>query len=81
MGLYYQPPLTFLGAQQPLTPRKRTPPSGSAPQNPPLLAVGARAAMIVSTWKVNGAIPLLAVSGVATTAAAPGNVLMGQVCM
>jgi hypothetical protein len=28
MGLYYQPPLTPMGAAQPLTPRKLTPPSG-----------------------------------------------------
>jgi hypothetical protein len=38
VGLYYNPIPPHIGAQQPLTPRKLTPPiSGPAPQNPPLL--------------------------------------------
>src|SRR6185312_3682912 len=38
MGLYYQPPLVNVGSQQPLQQRELIPPSGPAPQNPPIKA-------------------------------------------
>lgn len=52
MGLYYNPIPPHIGAQQPLTPRKLTPPiSGPAPTNPPFPGAQVAQAILVS-WAV-----------------------------
>lgn len=57
MGLYYNPPPPHIGAAQPLEPKKLTPPSGPAANNPPFSG-GARALQeIFNSWFVSA--PLL----------------------
>lgn len=52
MGLYYNPIPPHIGAQQPLTPRKLTPPiSGPTPTNPPFPGAQVAQAVLVS-WAV-----------------------------
>lgn len=52
MGLYYNPIPPHIGAQQPLTPRKLTPPiSGPTPTNPPFPGAQVAQAILVS-WAV-----------------------------
>jgi hypothetical protein len=60
VGIYYNPPPPFMGAQQPLTPEKLVPPiSGPPPTNPPFL--GARIAQaILASWTAVAPMPVMA---------------------
>jgi hypothetical protein len=52
MGIFYQPPLSYFGNQQPLQERELVPPSGPAPQNPPVVGAAfvTALAIISATW-------------------------------
>lgn len=50
MGLYYNPPNPNIGAAQPLEPKKLTPASGPAPQNPPIIGARHRVETPLRSW-------------------------------
>lgn len=57
MGLYYNPNPPHIGAQQPLTQKKLTPPqSGPLPQNPPFNGGAKIAQAILTCWAVAAAV-------------------------
>lgn len=59
MGLYYNPNPPHVGAQQPLSQRKLTPPiSGPAPQNPPFMGGARIAQAILTCWAVAAAVAI-----------------------
>lgn len=55
MGLYYNPPPPHIGAAQPLEPKKLTPPSGPAPQNPPIGGGSRSRSDVLQSWALAAA--------------------------